>query len=140
MNINVTFNDLFQVAIRHAEAIPYNPGWANGTGYFDALAKLSIRSVCKSVDPHGRTILMIPHDVGTIVIFQRLPPSAQNGRLCFHYPMSIHRPGDKTYITAGGETFLDPDTVSATARERQMNVRLALLTAVIHLTHSVFRK
>ena len=131
-NLNVTYQDLFAATIKVLPEIPYDKSWENGTGYFDDLAKTKTDKVCKSVDPYGRPIMMIPCENGTIVVFRRLTNS---DRLCFHVPMKITKSG-VTRITAGGETFVaELSDLTESAQERQLEARMAVLATAIQYLH-----
>lgn len=60
------------------QEIPFNPEWANQTGYFDhavkdyALADVATTgTLLWSIDPLGRIILIAPTMVGNVVVFDR---------------------------------------------------------------------
>lgn len=59
---------------RAAMEIDFDPAWANGTGYFDhacSMVELAAGEMARSQDGHGRKILLIGTNGGTIVIFKR---------------------------------------------------------------------
>jgi len=130
--VPVTYQQLFQASLQRVPLIPYDKTWENGTGYFDNLAKRKTEMTCKSYDPSGRPILMIPDDEGTIVVFQRF---ASDGRLCFHIPVVIERNGD-AFVSASGETMYSClDNLSESAKDRQLEARMALLATAIRAIH-----
>ena len=57
--------------------IAYNSRWENGTGYFDdavngsAAPALKPQEIVKSIDPHGRRIIIIGTRLGNMVVFDR---------------------------------------------------------------------
>jgi hypothetical protein len=69
---NVLFNTTFKI-------VPYNPKWANGTGYFDQAVKYEHAylfngddKVVKTRDEHGRRIVILNgKHFGNIVLFDR---------------------------------------------------------------------
>jgi hypothetical protein len=60
-----------------AKELPYNPAWANGTGYFNnaisgpSAVTLAIGEEAKSVDEHGRKLLFFGTRLGPVCIFER---------------------------------------------------------------------
>jgi hypothetical protein len=133
-NLNVTYQDLFAATMKVLPEIPYDKLWENGTGYFDNLAKRKVEKVCKSSDRYGRSLMLIPTDIGTLVVFRRFTNSDQ---LCFHVPQLIRKEGAEDRISAGGETFVNDITqLSESAQERQMEVRIALINVAIQNLHN----
>lgn len=63
--------------------IPFDVEWENGTGYFDYATKypLPAGELGKSVDQHGRRIIMVGTPVGTIVFFERYSAKAESESL-----------------------------------------------------------
>lgn len=72
---NITPAQLLKLVAGHESVInlEYEPEWANGTGYFDGLArkKLEPGKTYASTDPAGRAILACATRRGNIVAFQR---------------------------------------------------------------------
>ena len=72
---NITPAQLLKLVAGHESVInlEYEPEWANGTGYFDGLArkKLEPGKTYTSVDPAGHAILACATRRGNIVAFQR---------------------------------------------------------------------
>ncbi|MNI40728.1 hypothetical protein D3C73_949630 [compost metagenome] len=53
--------------------VQYDPKWANGTGYFNGAmdVKLEKGHVAKSIDQHGRRIILVGTEHRTAVLFER---------------------------------------------------------------------
>lgn len=68
---------IFAAQFSKTKAVPFNPKWSNGTGYFDyaVLGKeaplLEAGDTVCSEDPKGRKIIIIGTLLGNAVIFQR---------------------------------------------------------------------
>lgn len=70
---------LFDKAFAQAKQIPYNPEWANGTGYFDYAVRgkhapeLSQGEVVAAVTPmpNNRRIIIVGTMKGNVVFFER---------------------------------------------------------------------
>lgn len=90
MNAYTTLNTAIATAIREGfdrlqanplvPQIAYDSRWENGTGYLNGLAEAQIPdtgycSVVKTVDPHGRKILVMQLDDRRAVIFERYTDS-----------------------------------------------------------------
>ena len=66
---NVQFEKAFNGI---GKTVEFKTSWANGTGYLDnAVHDKEINEISKSVDPHGRRIIVIPTMVGNVVVFER---------------------------------------------------------------------
>lgn len=53
---------IFDTLSKQLPEVPFKKEWENGTGYFDGAYKdASITSACKSTDPYGRTLILIPY-------------------------------------------------------------------------------
>ena len=65
----------FHILNKNLPSVPFNKNWANGTGYMDgAIFDRTIDGPCRSVDPYGRPMIMIPDEDNwptNIVFFQR---------------------------------------------------------------------
>ncbi len=75
--------------------IEFDPSWANGTGYFDRLAKTEIESESAIVafkDNHERVGLVIRTAVGNIVLFHRFA-NGNNGVVVSNYPPRLNAIG-----------------------------------------------
>ena len=63
------------------KVIGFDPDWHNGTGYFNALqqAKGLVKNgeFAKTVDNHGRRIIVLGTALGNVVIFERNSPSEE---------------------------------------------------------------
>lgn len=71
-------HDLFLRTYKEIEiTIPYTHDWDNGTGYLDyaVKAKLETENKAKTEDEFGRKIILIPTELGNIVVFERYAPS-----------------------------------------------------------------
>lgn len=74
-----TFSNLFDYI---KEEVPFNPDWANGTGYFDGLSrntkllKLENGQRVKAVDEHGRRLIIVGTRLGNCVVFERYSDNA----------------------------------------------------------------
>lgn len=88
--IDNTFNASYEAI---TNSLPFNPQWANGTGYFDHAVKgehapsLSVGEMVKSVDDAGRPLIIIGSPIGNIVVFRRY--SMEMGRYTFNAPNSF---------------------------------------------------
>lgn len=83
--------------------VPFNPSWANGTGYFDGILRdqkllksIAAGSLVKSVDPDGKRILIGMTANGPIVVFQRYVDNC--AVLVTHSPYKM-READETVAT-----------------------------------------
>ena len=69
-----------------AVEVPFNPKWANGTGYMDHAVYgehapfVTPGTVVKSTDNHGRKIMIVglTNRLGNVVIFERYRPDTEN--------------------------------------------------------------
>lgn len=65
-------------------SIPFNPKWANGTGYLnfavdgDYAPKLNNGQIVKTIDDHGRLIGIVGTPLGNVVCFERFSDKANN--------------------------------------------------------------
>lgn len=80
-----TFNRRYQEIERE---IPFDPSWANGTGYMDGAVHfpLTVGEVAKSVDPHGRRIILIGTRFGTVAVFDRFVNQTDGGTYVLNKP------------------------------------------------------
>lgn len=68
---------IFAAQFSKTKAVPFNPKWSNGTGYFDYAVLgqeaplLEAGDVVCSEDPKGRKLIIIGTPLGNVVIFQR---------------------------------------------------------------------
>ena len=54
------------------KTVEFKTSWANGTGYMDnAVHDKEINEISKSIDTHGRRMILIPTLLGNVVIFER---------------------------------------------------------------------
>ena len=52
--------------------VEFNPEWKNGTGYLDgAVVEKGVKEICKTTDDLGRRVIVIPLNVGNVVVFER---------------------------------------------------------------------
>lgn len=81
----------------------FNPSWKNGTGYFDGLSKTieDWSSVSKTVDDHGRKILIVPSEKSLFVVFERYTNKQRIVTHTFNYD------GSTTYIQKGIKEILE---------------------------------
>jgi hypothetical protein len=70
-----TFNRMFAIDVKE---VPYSESWSNGTGYLDGATidqelwnTVELGEVVKSIDPHGRKILLLKTFHGICAVFQR---------------------------------------------------------------------
>jgi len=77
----------FELALENITAVvPFDPTWANGTGYFDGAVdglKLSIGEVVKSTCPTGRRLIIVGTVLGNVIVFERKAPGV--GRFMLTY-------------------------------------------------------
>ena len=68
--------------------VPFDPSWANGTGYMDGAVHfpLSAGEVAKSVDPHGRRIILIGTRFGSVAVFDRFVDQTDGGTYVLNKP------------------------------------------------------
>lgn len=68
------------------EQVPYNPEWANGTGYYDGLTDVPFEGTAVRAfkDPSDRWGLILPTKAGNLVIFQRFS-DGQSGVVVSNY-------------------------------------------------------
>lgn len=69
--------------------LPFDPTWANGTGYYDYAVKkvrLAVGELAKSVDDENRRIIFIGTRFGTVVIFDRFSDQTNAGVYVANYP------------------------------------------------------
>lgn len=95
------------------EVVPYEDSWANGTGYFDGLAREHVKTddcgyrMFRSIDKAGRHILLVRSGEHQYVIFQRYSNSER--QLIVHYSKhtrSMRIIGTSNWTDPTG-TFLD---------------------------------
>lgn len=88
--IDSTFNASFEAITK---TLPFNPQWANGTGYFDHAVKgecapvLGAGEMAKSEDDVGRPLIIIGTPIGNVVVFRRY--SKEMGRYTFNAPRNF---------------------------------------------------
>jgi hypothetical protein len=88
--IDNAFNASFEAI---AKTLPFNPEWANGTGYFDHAVKgehaplLGVGEMVKSQDDAGRPLIIIGTPIGNVVVFRRY--SKEFGRYTFNAPRNF---------------------------------------------------
>ena len=82
---NAIFNAAFD---RINYAIEFNSEWKNGTGYLDGAVTEEITATCKSIDDHGRKVIMIPTGIGNIVLFERFK-EGQYGIIVYNCPQTV---------------------------------------------------
>jgi hypothetical protein len=88
--LNATDNVFNEAYDKFNRADAYNPKWANATGYFDHAVKgvyapvLAVGEMTKSVDEHGRPLIIIGTPIGNIIVFRRY--SKEYGRYTFNAP------------------------------------------------------
>ena len=68
--------------------VPFDPIWANGTGYFDGAVHFPLPpgDTAKSVDPYGRRIIMIGTRFGTVAVFDRFVNQTDGGTYVLNKP------------------------------------------------------
>ena len=72
--MNVSGRTFYECLTKINTHIPFDPTWANGTGYYDHAAKLEIQegTWCWSYDQGtNRYLILIGTRFGTIVVFER---------------------------------------------------------------------
>jgi hypothetical protein len=76
INMN-PLDTLYRVAEEISTVLPYDPKWANGTGYMDGATMLELApgERAKSFDDLGRLIVLVGTVIGTFVFFQRFSNS-----------------------------------------------------------------
>lgn len=82
---NAIFNAAFN---RINYAIEFNPSWKNGTGYLDGAVTEEITATCKSIDDHGRKVILIPTGIGNIVLFERYK-GGESGVIVCNCPRTV---------------------------------------------------
>ena len=82
-----TFNRRYQEIERE---IPFDPSWANGTGYLDGAVHFPLPpgDTAKSIDPHGRRIILIGTRFGTVAVFDRFVNQTDGGTYVLNKPAS----------------------------------------------------
>lgn len=89
--MNTTFNN----AAATATVIPFNPLWANATGYYDFAVKgtnapiLAAGEVVQSESMNNRKIVLVGTKHGNAVFFQRYSNCAPDGVIVTNMPMSL---------------------------------------------------
>lgn len=77
----------FELAFQKLREIPYNPNWANGTGYFNGcVTDHTVREAARSTAPDGRRIIIVPIRAGdmNIVFFERYTNTKEH--IIVHHP------------------------------------------------------
>lgn len=70
-------NQVFTQAFNHADPVPFNKDWSNGSGMFDFAVygehapKLGHGQIVASVTPGGRRIVIVGTRLGNIAVFDR---------------------------------------------------------------------
>ncbi len=81
-------NAIFNAAFDRINAtVAFNPDWKNGTGYLNGAVVEQISETSKSVDDHGRKIILIPVVIGNLVLFERY--KGGNGVIVCNCPRTI---------------------------------------------------
>ncbi len=84
-------NAIFNAAFDRINAtVQFNPDWKNGTGYLNGAVVEQISETSKSVDDHGRKIILIPAVVGNIVLFERYK-NGEHGVIVSNCPVTVKR-------------------------------------------------
>lgn len=91
------FNTAFNTLSSTGSVIPFNPAWANGTGYFDhavdgkhapTLAPGQIAASTQAEGPgQGRRLILIGTGFGNVVLFTRY--SGSTGPIVYNIPRDI---------------------------------------------------
>lgn len=70
---NMNPAQIIETVAAMVEQIPYNPEWANGTGYYDGLVDVPFEGTAVRAfkDPSDRWGIILPTKSGNLVIFQR---------------------------------------------------------------------
>lgn len=72
--------------------LEFGSAWNGPTGYFDAMVKadlgLSVGEIARTKDGHGRRLLVIGHELGNIVLFERYT-DADAHTVCINCPEGI---------------------------------------------------
>lgn len=87
MNTMSSIASTFRHVFDKLPEIEFNGNWQNGTGYFDGAAKdASIKTACRSVDRHGRKLIIVPFPKleQNLVFFERFHGGAD--RIVLHHP------------------------------------------------------
>ena len=113
MSNSINVGDKFLEAIKDFKEIPFNPKWANGTGYLDFAVKgpeapkLQNGEVVRSKDNKDRNIGIVGTRVGNVVVFERFS-NGQNGVVVSNNPYTVAKLVD---ITNGAFNIRDIELV-----------------------------
>ncbi len=97
--INDFFNAFYTCADVVSTVLPYDPEWANGTGYFNGIVhaefpELKFGEIGRSVvtAPDNRRILIVKTYLGNVAVFERYTPQASgdiSGPVVFNGPQDL---------------------------------------------------
>lgn len=85
--VRTTFDRYFSIA----QDVPFNPDWANGTGYFDHACHEDFGNgrLVRFEDQHGRKAIAVSAKGGSVVIFERFK-GGENDVFVVNVPHRIH--------------------------------------------------
>jgi hypothetical protein len=81
--------DFFEAYLKDPERVqhtlPFDPEWAGGTGYFEALIReelpsVKVGEVATSTDNYGRRLLIVKTRFGNVIVFERHSPDKDGQR------------------------------------------------------------
>lgn len=85
---NAAFNTAFNAISTEVE---FKQSWSNGTGYYDnAVHDFEILEICKTTDPKGRKMIIVPTPVGNVTVFERFTDGA-HGIIVSNAPLAIEK-------------------------------------------------
>ena len=82
---------IFQQVFRETKSeVPFDPSWANGTGYLDGAVNypLSPGEMAKTTDNYDRRVILIGTRFGTVVVFDRYRGQTDGGVYASNRPHS----------------------------------------------------
>ena len=91
MSAQNTFNKFFNAV---NETVEFDPSWKNGTGYLDGICRqenlVKPGQVVKTIDDHGRKVLIAGTKQGAVAVFERYIDD-ENGVIVCNFPWEIDR-------------------------------------------------
>lgn len=101
-----TFQRRFQQIERE---VPFDPSWSNGTGYLDGAIHFPLPTgeLARSVDLHGRRIILIGTRFGTVAVFDRFVNQTDGGTYVLNKPASPVLDRIMTSTAIGGGEMMD---------------------------------
>ena len=84
--------------------IPFDPEWANGTGYLDGAVSYPLPpgGTAKTTDNYGRRVILIGTRFGTVAVFDRYQGQTDGGVYVSNRPQSVTIDALMTGTAIGG--------------------------------------